>query len=76
MKAKPIKLPVSDLFVGTSSEIIANRFTGESVELVPEAVAVYDYIMGCEILGDYKGMRKGLDWFIKYFPEAYMILLD
>ena len=44
--------------------------------LTPEAVAVYDTIMGSEMIGDYKSVRKGLDWFRKYFPEEYMVLLD
>ena len=40
------------------------------------AVAVYDTVRGCEMLGDYKGLRKGLDWFRQHFPAEYMILLD
>ena len=55
---------------------VKNRFTGEPATLTPEQVAVYDYLMGCEIMGDYKGLRKGLDWFIDNAPEAYMTLLD
>jgi hypothetical protein len=62
--------------LGTEPEVIANRFTGESVTLPPDAVAVYDTIIGCERFGDYKTMRKGLDWFRRYFPKEYMVLLD
>ena len=40
------------------------------------AVAIYDVIMGSEMLQDDKTMRKGLDFFIKYFPKQYMVLLD
>ena len=40
------------------------------------AVAVYDVIMGSEVLQDWKTHRKGLDFFIKYFPKQYMVLLD
>ena len=40
------------------------------------AVAIYDVIMGSEVLQDDKTMRKGLDFFIKYFPKQYMVLLD
>jgi hypothetical protein len=28
------------------------------------------------MFNDYKTMRKGLDWFRKFFPQEYMILLD
>jgi hypothetical protein len=71
-----MKLPFKDIFVGTQSEVVTNPFSGESCTLTPEAVAVYDTIKGCEMFGDYKGVRKGLDWFRKKFPEEYMVLLD
>jgi hypothetical protein len=71
-----MKLPYKDIFVGTESELITNPFSGESVMLSPEAVAVYDTIKGCEMFGDYAGVRKGLDWFIENFPKEYFILLD
>ena len=62
--------------VGTESEVIANPFSGEKIELDPVAVAVYDCIKGAEVLGDYDIVRKGIDWFIEHYPEAYMVLLD
>jgi len=70
-----IKLPFQCI-VGTENEVITNRFSGESIALSPEAVAVYDTIMGCQLVGDHKTTRKGIDWFIQHFPEAYMVLLD
>ena len=70
-----IKLPF-ECMVGTQPEKITNPFSGESITLSPEAVAVYDTIQGCQILQDYKTMQKGLDWFRRHFPEAYMVLLD
>jgi hypothetical protein len=70
-----MKLPF-DCIVGSESEVITNPFSGESVKLQPEAVAVYDTIMGAQMFNDYKTVRKGLDWFRKHFPEEYMVLLD
>ena len=56
--------------------IVKNRFSGEP-ELLPWfAVAVYDTLMGAEQLGDNKTLRKGLDWFQKYFTKQYYTLLD
>jgi hypothetical protein len=55
---------------------VQNPFSGETATLSPEEVAVYDYIKGCELIGDYDGVRKGLDWFSRKNPEAYMTLLD
>lgn len=55
---------------------VRNPFSGEACMLTPEEVAVYDYLKGCELLGDYDGLRRGLDWFAEKNVEAYMILLD
>ena len=55
---------------------VKNPFTGETAVLTPEEVAVYDYLKGCELIGDFKGLRKALDWFIDNNAEAYMTLLD
>ena len=55
---------------------VANPFSGETAVLTPEEVAVYDYCKGCELMGDYEGVRKALDWFSRKNPEAYMTLLD
>ncbi len=55
---------------------VRNRFGGGSVVLQPEELAVYDYLTGCELMGDYDGLRKGLDWFMDNNAEAYMVLLD
>jgi len=55
---------------------VRNPFSGDSVMLTPEEVAVYDYLKGCELMGDYEGVRRGLDWFIDNNAEAYMTLLD
>jgi hypothetical protein len=70
-----MKLPF-ECIVGSENEMVTNPFSGESVELIPEAVAVYDTIMGAQMFNDYKTVRKGLDWFRKHFPQEYMILLD
>ena len=60
----------------TTEEIVKNRFGGESCTLPAFAVAVYDVVIGSEMFQDWKTQRKGLDWFIKYFPKQYMVLLD
>ena len=48
----------------------------QSVILEPDAVAVYDTLMGAELIQDWKRLRLGLDWFIDNEPKAYMVLLD
>ena len=64
---------------------VANRFTGEEYELNNVELSMYDFVMGatitCEI-GIFntphhvKELRKGLEWFRKNNPKAYMVLLD
>ena len=56
--------------------IVNNRFSNEPAMLPWFAVAVYDVIMGSEQTQDWDNHRKGLDWFIKYFPKQYSVLLD
>ena len=71
-----IKLPFDCMVLDKEPVLVSNPFSGASCMLVPEAVAVYDTIRGCEMTGDYKNMRKGLNWFVKHFPNEYMTLLD
>ena len=70
------KLPFQCQILDSEDVRITNRYSGESVMLPPDAVAVYDVLMGAEMLGDYQTVRKGLDWFRKHFPAEYMVLLD
>ena len=62
--------------LSTEEDTVRNRFGGESCTLPAFAIAVYDVIMGSEMLKQWDDHRKGLDWFIKYFPKQYMVLLD
>jgi len=83
---KERKLPF-DCAVGTEPETVQNIFGGDSVTIPADAVAVYDVIMGSSMMAEkttnpkmqaklYKEVRKGLDWFRKHEPKAYMVLLD
>ena len=64
---------------------VRNRFSGEEYKLNNVELSMYDFIMGAtivlEMAGGYKHtnvdeLRKGLDWFRKNNPKAYMVLLD
>lgn len=71
-----IALPFKCMILDTEPVLVKNRFSGEGIMLTPEAVAVYDSIIGAEMIGSYDIVRKGIDWFRDHFPEAYMVLLD
>ena len=71
-----VKLPFDCMILDVEPVLVRNPFSGESCMLTPEAVAVYDTIKGCEMVGDYEMMRKGLNWFAENFPAEYMTLLD
>ena len=77
-EGKEYRIPFDlDLQVDSNQTIdVANRFSGEKTSLPWFAVAVYDLIMGAEQFEDYSTMQQGLDWFRKYFPKQYMVLLD
>ena len=64
---------------------VTNRFGGDSCYLNNVELSMYDFVFGSSMLmemsGGYKHtnvneLRKGLDWFRKNNPEAYMVLLD
>jgi len=75
----------------TSTEMVSrtNPFSGQSTELPAFAAAVYDHTISSNLTaetedaGKYWGysqhwatVRKGLDWFRRYFAKEYMVLLD
>ena len=85
MKNKEQKLP--KWFNGQvydKGAVVENRFGGAKIELNNIELSMYDMVMGASILtelggggpGIIKDLRRGLDWFRKYNPEAYMVLLD
>tara|TARA_R100000278_G_scaffold58041_1_gene47674 strand:+ start:233 stop:487 length:255 start_codon:yes stop_codon:yes gene_type:complete len=65
-------------------ETVANRFTGEEIELNNIELSMYDFVMGVTMvieMGKYNDKllsmhRKGLQWFRVHNPTAYMVLLD
>jgi len=89
---KTIKLPFADADYSTTPlemETVSNPFSGESIAMPRFAVAVYDVIMGSNLIAerydathgmgtspDWKLVRKGLDWFRQHFAKEYMVLLD
>ena len=84
-KGKEYKIPqpFDQCFFGSNPQkemTIHNRFNDEnhkqSAQLPAFAVAIYDTIIGAEMSEDYDTMQKGLTWFQKYFPKAYMQLVD
>ena len=64
--------------------VVTNPYTDQSMELTAVELSMYDFIKGAEfVMSTYtvnskivNQMRKGLDWFRRANPEAYMVLLD
>ena len=73
---KKIKLPFPVTIMDDEPMEVKNPYTGEGCMLTPEAIAVYDTIKGAEMVGLWKVVRKGLDWFRRHYAREYMILLD
>ena len=66
-------------------DTVKNRFSGEEYELNNVELSMYDFVIGATIVLEMRNghkhtsvtdLRKGLDWFRKNNPEAYMVLLD
>lgn len=87
-KEKAIKLTSAEqklldsLEVGTQSETVFNPLSGAREILEPQAVALYDFIKGLELMihqGKIKDIRtfdRARYLFLKLYPDAYMNLLD
>ena len=92
-KNKPIYLPFADADYGGDEinelETVQNPFSGQSIALPKFAVAVYDVIMGSNMIAEkydqvhgsgtspaWNDVRKGLNWFRQHFAKEYMVLLD
>ena len=89
---KTIKLPFKDADYSDTPlemETVTNPFSGQSIAMPRFAVAVYDVTMGNILIAEmhdskhgtgtapaWKDVRKGLDWFRRYFAKEYMVLLD
>lgn len=70
------KLPFNCVVCDSEPVEVSNRFSGESIVIPPDAVAVYDSVIGAEYISDWDTVRKGIDWFIENEPKAYGVLLD
>ena len=85
-KEKEQKLPKwFDGEVYDKGAIVQNRFGGAEIELNNIELSMYDFVIGASMVCEMgifntpnhiKELRKGLDWFRKNNPEAYMVLLD
>jgi len=90
MSTKETKQELPKWFKGVLYETgdeVRNPYSGEKIELTAVELSMYDFCMGAtmvyEMGGSFncnpkivKDLRKGLDWFRKNNPTAYMILLD
>ena len=88
MNTKINDQPIPKWFNGTIYEkgaVVQNRFGGDEIELNNVELSIYDFCMGASIVIEMgmfntsqhvQDLRKGLEWFMKYNPEAYMVLLD
>ena len=65
-----------EIQIYTKGAVVENRFGGDRIQLNALELSIYDTILGCEQFQDYKNVRLGLDWFIKFNAKAYMVLLD
>tara|TARA_Y100001938_G_C8024988_1_gene397488 strand:- start:712 stop:978 length:267 start_codon:yes stop_codon:yes gene_type:complete len=85
-----VKQELPDWFNGhryLEGDVVKNPFSGHSIELTAEELSMYDFIWGVTMIFSdsdtpdmpdkiYSDYRKGMDWFLKQNPEAYMVLLD
>ena len=72
-----IGLSASLVIFDKESVEVENPYSEEKCMLEPVAVAIYDFIKGCEVTGRYgNDFHKALDTFRENWPDEYMTLLD
>ena len=88
MSTKEIKQELPKWFKGElykEGAEVTNRFGGDSCHLNNVELSMYDFIMGASNMYEMgifnspkhlQDLRKGLDWFRRNNPTAYMVLLD
>jgi len=67
-------------------DTVKNKFSGEEYELNSAELSMYDFVIGSQLVFEMapksitqkqvNDFQKGLDWFRKNNPKAYMVLLD
>jgi len=68
-------------------EVVTNPFSGDSIELNNVELSMYDFILGAQMVISYNpdcdhfeetsnNIEKGIKWFKKVNPEAFIVLLD
>ncbi len=89
MNMKTIKKKLPKWFDGKlykEGDTVTNPYSGEEIELTAVELSMYDFCMGATFVYEMGGLsvdgkilkdlQKGLDWFRKNNPKAYMVLLD
>jgi len=67
---------LNGLDLGRGPETVTNSFSKVEVELDAIGVALYDFIHGCQALGNYKSFDAARYLFAELYPDAYMKLID
>ena len=67
---------LDELDLSGGPEIIINPFSGVEVQLDARGVALYDFINGCQIIGNLKDFDQARYLFAELYPDAYMKLID
>ena len=73
---KKVTVPFDCKIYPEKQVTVANRFTGQECTMPGYAAAVYDTIIGAEMVEQWDVVRAGLDWFRQHFAEQYMVVLD
>ena len=67
---------LAELEIGAEPEVVENPYTGVSCTLEPTAVAIHDFIKGCEMFGNSADMSEAIMLFRINWPDEYYKLLD
>jgi len=67
---------IKDLIIGENSEIITNPYSKVSVRVDPIGVALYDFITGCSVTGQFEDLLLAKTLFAELYPAEYTSLIS
>jgi len=68
---------INSLIIRNEGEEVVNMFDrSKKCFLEPIAVALHDFIKGCEVTEKYENMQQALSIFRRKYPKEYYVLLD
>ena len=72
----PSNLPVQDYVILAVKAHTITDILDSILPIIGKNTSIISAVNGIPMANQYEEIRRGLDWFMKFNPKAYMVLLD